>query len=207
MSNENSFVLPKTEPLLIVISGPSGVGKDAVIQEMARRKHKFYFVITTTTREQRENERHGVDYFFVSRDEFERMIAQDELLEWAFVYGDYKGVSRGQVREAIKSGLDVVLRLDVQGTATIRKLCPEALTIFLTTRNEEELIERLESRKSESSDKLMKRIETARQELKRLSEFDYVVVNEDQKLVETVDIIEAIITAEHNRVQPRKINL
>jgi guanylate kinase len=148
-----------------------------------------------------------VDYIFVSQKEFARMIEQDELLEYAFVYNDYKGIPKSQVREALSSGKDVIMRVDVQGAATIRKLSPEALLIFLTTRDEQELVRRLEARQTESKQEMDLRIAMARKEFKRLHEFDYVVVNEDDQLDHTVDTILAIITAEHHRVDPRKVNL
>jgi guanylate kinase len=194
------------QPLLVVISGPSGVGKDAVIQMMNARQTPFHFVTTTTTRPRRENEVEGVDYFFVSREEFQRMIDQDELLEYAIVYGEYKGIPKSQVREAMDSGKDVIMRIDVQGAATIRALCPDAVLIFLTVKDDE-LVRRLLTRKSEPPDKLKLRIVTAREELLRVGEFDYVVENEDGKLDKTVSTIEAIILAEHHRVEPRKVML
>jgi len=196
-----------TEPLLIVISGPSGVGKDSVIKTMKERDLPFHFVVTTTSRPQRQDEVHGEDYFFVSPEEFTQMIENDELLEYAIVYGDYKGIPKEQVREALVSGKDVVMRIDVQGAATIRQISPHALLIFLTTQNEEEMIERLKLRKTETSDALNRRIETAQEELKRVGEFDYVVVNPDCHLDEAVDTILAIIRAEHHRTNPRKVTL
>jgi len=207
MTAQDAYKLPVNEPLLIVISGPSGVGKDSVIQEMKMRELPFYFVITATTRPPRPEERHGVDYFFVSKDEFAEMIEQNELIEFAYVYNDYKGIPKSQVREALDSGKDVIMRIDVQGAATIRELCPEAVLIFLTTRDEDELAVRLRSRKSEDQEGLKLRIATARQELKRIDEFDYVVVNPDDRLEDAVDTIMAIITAEHHRVHPRKVTL
>lgn len=194
-------------PLLIVISGPSGVGKDTVIERMKDRRLAFRFVITATTRARRDGEQHGVDYFFVSQDEFARMIEEDELLEHAYVYNDYKGIPKDQVREAFASGLDVVMRVDVQGAATIRKLYPEALLIFLTTQDEAELIQRLRKRRTESAEELNLRIAMAREELQRLKEFDYVVENQDNRLDRTVDDILAIIAAEHLRVHHRKVSL
>jgi len=207
MNFDPDFNLYHPQPLLIVISGPSGVGKDTVLQRMKERELPFHFVVTATTRPKRENEVHGKDYFFVSKDEFARMIEADELLEYAIVYNDYKGIPKQQVREALASGKDVVMRIDVQGAATIRKLAPEALLIFLTTTGEEEMVNRLKARKSENSEGLALRIATARQELKRIDEFDYVVVNSDFHLDETVDTLVAIIQAEHHRVRPRKVNL
>jgi guanylate kinase len=207
VAENNLFDLVKTEPLLIVISGPSGVGKDTIIQHMKDRNLPFHFVVTATTRSPRETETHGVDYFFLTSDEFAEMIEMDELLEYAIVYNDYKGIPKQQVREALASGKDVVMRIDVQGAATMRKLYPDALLIFLTTKDEEELANRLRARQSESSEKLKLRIATSRQELKRVEIFDYVVVNRESQLDETVDTIDAIIRAEHHRVHPRKVTL
>jgi guanylate kinase len=207
MTNDRLFPPPHTEPLLIVISGPSGVGKDSVIKSMKERDLPFHFVVTTTSRPPRENEQHGVDYLFISSEEFTQMIEDDELLEHAIVYGDYKGIPKEQVRQALASGKDVVMRIDVQGAATIRSISPEALLIFLTTQNEGEMIARLKLRKTETTDGLNNRISTAREELKRKNEFDYVVINRDNHLDEAVDTILAIIRAEHHRAIPKKVNL
>jgi guanylate kinase len=198
---------PAMQPLLIVISGPSGVGKDSVLIRMKERGLPFHFVVTATTRAPRPEEREGVDYIFVSRDEFAAMIDEGELMEYALVYSDYKGIPKAQVRKALASGKDVVMRVDVQGAATVRKISPDAILIFLTTSSEQELVDRLERRLTESSEDLTMRIATARQEFKRIGEFDYIVVNRDSQLDETVDTITAIIEAEHHRVEPRKVNL
>ncbi len=207
MTDSSEFNPNQKEPLLVVISGPSGVGKDSVIQRMKERNLPFHFVVTATTRPARPDEVHGVDYFFLSSDEFARMIEMDELLEYAIVYNDYKGIPKEQVRQALASGKDVLMRIDVQGAATIRAISPQAVLIFLTTQNETELVNRLKARKSETPEGLNLRIATARKELKRINEFDYVVVNRDDKLDETVDKILAIIQAEHQRVNPRKVTL
>jgi guanylate kinase len=196
------------QPLLIVISGPSGVGKDTVIQRMKERRLPIHFVVTATTRPARAGEVHGRDYFFVSSDEFAEMIEKDELLEYANVYNDYKGIPKQQVREALASGRDVLMRIDVQGAARIRKLTGgSAVTIFLTTTSEEELEERLRARKTETPEGLNLRIATARKELERLTEFDYCVVNHDMTVDDTVDKVVAIIEAEHSRVTPRVVKL
>ncbi len=207
MTSDPEFNLHRPEPLLIVISGPSGVGKDSVVQGMKGRGLPVHFVVTATTRPRRENEVHGVDYFFVSKEEFARMIEQEELIEYAIVYNDYKGIPKQQVREALASGQDVVMRVDVQGAESIRKLAPEAVLVFLTTQSEEELVHRLKARQTETADELALRIATARQELKRAGEFDYVIVNADGHLEETVDTVVAILRAEHHRVNPRKVTL
>lgn len=205
MSSE--FNVLKTNPLLIVISGPSGVGKDSVVQRMKERGMPFHFVVTATTREKRANETNGKDYWFVSKDEFARMIEENELIEYAIVYGDYKGIPKREVRDAFASGKDVVMRIDVQGAETVRKLAPEALLIFITCESEEELERRLRERKTESTDSLALRIATARKELQRIEAFDYVIVNRDFHLDDTVNKVRAIIEAEHLRVTPRKVEL
>jgi guanylate kinase len=187
-------------PVLVVISGPSGVGKDATINRMKQSNHPFYFVVTATTRPKRPSEIDGVDYHFVSMSEFAELIENNELLEYAVVYGDYKGIPKKHVREALASGLDVIMRIDVQGGATIRKLVPNAITIFLIAENEDELVRRLRDRKTEDAGKLKMRIATARQELKRIGEFDYVVVNCVDALEETVGKVLSIISAEKSRV-------
>ncbi len=202
-SNPSSHI----EPLLVVISGPSGVGKDSVIQAMKERDLPFFFVVTATNRPKRNNEVHGVDYLFLSTEQFTAMIEGDELLEYATVYEDYKGVPKEQVRQALASGQDVIMRVDVQGAATIREISPQACLIFLIAQNEAELIKRLKQRKTETPDGLIKRIETAREELQRVNEFDYVVLNRDCHLDEAVDTILAIIRAEHHRTSPQKVIL
>lgn len=199
-----SFDLYHPQPLVVVISGPSGVGKDAVLKAMQARGLPYHFVVTMTSRPPRENEINGVDYFFTTREHFEELIRQDEFIEWALVYDDYKGVPKSQIRQALASGKDVILRVDVQGAATFRKLCPEAVLIFLIPQDEAEWMERLKNRKTETPESLKLRLETARAELERLNEFDYVVVNANDRLDEAVDTIVDIINAEHHRVHPRR---
>ncbi len=201
------FNLHNPQPLLIVISGPSGVGKDSVLDGLKKSPLPLHFIVTATTRPRRAEEVDGVDYFFVSKDEFARMIDQEELIEYAIVYNDYKGIPKQQVRQALGSGQDVVMRLDVQGAASVRKLAAEAVLIFLTTESEEALVRRLKARHSETPENLNLRIATARQELKRASEFDYIIVNADGKLDEAVATVIAIIQAEHHRSHPRKVTL
>jgi guanylate kinase len=195
------------QPLLIVLSGPSGVGKDTVLQRMKELQLPFHFVVTATSRPKRKGEIDGVDYFFVSADEFVAMIERDELLEHALVYDEHKGIPRQQVRDAFASGQDVIMRIDVQGAETICQLYPEALLIFLSTQNEGELIARLKARRTESEEKLQLRIETAREELHKVELFDYYVVNADDQLDATVDAILAIIASEHSRTNPRQVRL
>ena len=201
------FANKQKQPLLIVLSGPSGVGKDTVLQRMKELRLPFHFVVTATSRPKRKGEIEGVDYFFVSADEFVAMIERDELLEHALVYDEHKGIPRQQVRDAFTSGQDVIMRIDVQGAETICQLYPEALLIFLSTQNEGELIARLKARRTESEEKLQLRIETAREELHKVELFDYYVVNADDQLDATVDAIMAIIASEHRRTNPRQVRL
>jgi guanylate kinase len=199
-----SFDIIHPQPLLVIISGPSGVGKDAVVKAMQKRGQTFHFVVTMTSRPPREGEVDGVDYFFISKERFEHLIAEDGFIEYAVVYQDYKGIPKEQIRSAFSSGKDVILRVDVQGAATMKRLCPEAVLIYLIPSNEAEWLQRLRNRKTETSASLALRIETARSELEHLGRFDYVVVNADDRLEEAVDNIIAIINAEHHRVHPRK---
>lgn len=203
----NSLLNVESRPVLVVISGPSGVGKDATLELMKQRNCPFYFVVTATTRPIRPGETDGQDYHFVSVGEFAEMIDEGELLEYAVVYGDYKGIPKKHVRAALASGEDVIMRIDVQGAATIRKLVPNAITIFLTAESEEELVSRLQRRKTEQPGQLKMRIATARQELRRIREFDYVVVNRENKLDETVEKVFAIISAEKSRVDWQPVAL
>lgn len=194
-------------PLLVVISGPSGVGKDTLVQGLKKRAYPFYFVVTATSRPPRVNEVHGIDYFFVSEAEFEDMVRKDELLEHAIVYGQHKGIPKQQVRAALASGKDVVMRLDVQGAATVKSIVPEAVLVFLSASSEQELYHRLEQRCTESEAQLDVRIRTARKELEQLAIFDYVVINRDGEVDKAVSQVLNIVHAEHCRVRPRQIVL
>jgi len=192
---------------LIVVSGPAGVGKDSLIQCMKGREYPVHFVVTATDRPPRPGEVHGVDYFFLTTEDFLRLEREQELLEHAIVYGQHKGVPKQQVREALASGKDAIMRVDVQGAATIRSLVPEAVLIFLAASSEEELEQRLRDRGGDSPAQLQERIATAREEMKRVAEFDYVVLNRDGELDRAVDDVAAIIQAEHCRTKPRVVKL
>jgi guanylate kinase len=197
----------ESRPLLIIISGPSGVGKDSVVQRMKERGYPFYFVITATDRPPRPGEVDGRDYYFYSTAEFEGMIAQGELLEHACVYGQHKGIPKAHVRQALASGQDVVMRVDIQGADTVKGLIPEAVTIFLTCESEEELIARLHERRTESEAALQSRLDAAHREMARLPYFDYAIVNRRNALDKAVDDVIAIMRAEHCRAVPREIRL
>ncbi|CAD7698808.1 unnamed protein product [Ostreobium quekettii] len=195
--------VPPAPPIVVIISGQSGVGKDSVIREVQKRRPNLHFVVTAASRAPRPGEVHGVDYLFVSKDEFEEWIREGRMLEHAVVYGEYKGVPRQQVDDALAKGTDVVLRLDVQGAATVRRVLPEAISIFLVASSEEELVNRLVSRDTESADKLLLRVETARKEAERIKEFDYVVVNREGQMEEAVAAICGIIDAEKCKTSRR----
>jgi guanylate kinase len=141
--------LPPPPALAIVISGPSGVGKDAVIRRLQEKRPDLYFVVTATSRAMRPGEKDGVDYFFVTKETFEQWILEGKLLEHAVVYGEYKGIPKQQVEEALSNDTDVILRVDVQGAATMRRLLPGMVSIFLVADTEEELVKRLMDRKTE----------------------------------------------------------
>ena len=191
-------------PLLVVISGPSGVGKDAVLTTMRELNYPFHYTVTMTTRAQRPMERDGVDYHFASQQRFTEMIEQGEFLEWANVYGNFYGVPRSQVREALQSGKDVIIKADVQGARTIKTAVPDVVTIFLAPPSLSDLSDRLRQRKTESVKDLAIRIKTAREEMESLSMFDYVVVNASERLEEATSRIRSIIEAEKCRVVRRK---
>ena len=207
MSDPIDFNVYHPEPLLIVISGPSGAGKDAVLKEMQKRHLPFHFVVTVTDREMRAGEVDGEDYFFVSTQEFKDLISNKALIEYALVYGQFKGIPKAQVDQALASGKDVVLRIDVQGAAKVRELYPQCVLIFLVPDDYKKWFNRLVARKTETTDTLRLRVKTACDEMVRLHEFDYLVVNPHDHLDDAVDRIESIIDAEHHRVNQRKIGV
>lgn len=205
MNEPINFNVYHPKPLLIVISGPSGAGKDAVLKEMQKRKMPFHFVVTVTDRKKREGEEDGIDYFFVSTDEFKKLISSKALIEYALVYGQFKGIPKAQVDEALASGKDVVLRIDVQGAAKVRELYPDCILIFLVPDDYQKWYDRLVKRKTETKETLQLRVKTATDEMGRLHEFDYLVINPHDRLADAVNRIEAIIDAEHHRVKQRNI--
>jgi len=192
-------------PLLIVLSGPSGVGKDAVLDGIKRRGYPQHYAVTVTTRPRRKGETHKVDYHFVSQAEFEKMIENGEFLEWANVYGNLYGVPKSEVQQAMDKGRDVIIKVDVQGAATIKKTVPQAVFIFLAPPSMEDLRRRLEQRKTESSIDLEVRMKAAEKEMNSLPMFDYVVFNHKDGIEQAISQIESIITAEKCRVKPRSI--
>jgi guanylate kinase len=203
----HSPLSPPAKSLLIVLSGLSGAGKDAVLTGLRQSCYSLEFIITVTTRARRTNERDGVHYRFVSVEKFQELIDRNEMLEWASVYGNYYGVPRAPVKQALDSGKDVIVKVDVQGAATIKKILPQAVFIFLTPPSMEELVLRLKQRRTESPSDLDLRLKTAEEELEKLSLFDYMVINRQGVIDRAVADIEAIITAEKCRVTPRELTL
>jgi len=194
-------------PLLIVLSGPSGAGKDAVLSRMRESGYPLKYITTVTTRPQRPNERNDIDYHFASTDEFQEMISRNELLEWANVYGNWYGVPGQPVREALGQGKDTIVKVDIQGVATIKQIAPEAVFIFLTSPSMDEVALRLKQRHTESDSDLDLRIKTAREEIKQLPLFDYIIANRQGKIELAASDLKAIITAEKCRLKPRRVAL
>ncbi len=186
-------------PLLLVISGPSGVGKDSVVQSLLARPLAIQFIVTATTRRPRPGEVPGKDYVFLSASEFEQWKEAGEFLEHAYVYGEHKGIPKAHLRQALARGQDALLRIDVQGAATLRRLVPQAVQILLVAESLAELERRLRERCSEPESVLAARLATACREMAQADEFDYVVANRQGQLEATVDIIQAILLAERHR--------
>jgi guanylate kinase len=192
-------------PLLVILSGPSGVGKDSALMRMRELGFPFHFVVTATDRPQRPGEIDGVDYHFVTTAQFEQMIAERELLEWARVYSDYKGIPKWDVRKGLASGKDVMLRIDVQGAMTVKQLAPEAVLIFMAPSNMDQLRQRLQWRRTDAPDQIEERLRKAAWEMEHIDRFDYVVINPEAQLDTAVGQIRSIITAEKQRVRPRRV--
>ncbi len=197
-------LLTKPQPLLIVVSGPSGVGKDATLKRMKADGAPFHFLVTNTTRPRRANEIEGVDYHFVTPETFYRMLANGDFLEHAVVYGNQYGNSKREIEQALAQGEDVILRIDVQGAETIRHKVEGGVFIFLAA-DMVELEKRLRARRTESEEALQIRLRMAAIEMQEMPKFDYGVVNRDDALDQTVEDIEAIIRVEKLRTHPRVV--
>tara|TARA_Y100001934_G_scaffold123830_2_gene151003 strand:- start:1882 stop:2466 length:585 start_codon:yes stop_codon:yes gene_type:complete len=194
--------------MVVVISGPSGVGKDVMIERMIESvRLGFHFTVSATTREARPGEVEGVNHYFVSVDAFVNLIASDDLLEWAMVYGNYYGVPKQQLREALSAGKHVIVRVDVQGAKRISEIIPQALLIFIVPPSLEVLRSHLENRGVNSEEEMKKRLAAASEEINQASLFDYTVTNEENKLDETVDKVVEIIETESKRIPPRIVKI
>lgn len=208
MARKKQTIVFQEQPLLVVLSGPSGVGKDATLVKMKESGYLFHYVVTATTRPKRSGEIDRVHYRFISDEQFQKMVKEKKFLEWAKVYGNYYGVPKDEIKKALKGGQDVIVKVDVQGAATLKRIIPEAVFIFLITPSMDELAERLQQRNNHQSlSDLKLRLKKAQEEMESLSLFDYCVVNHKNNIGLTVSQIYAIITAEKCRVNPRVIKL
>lgn len=194
-------------PLLVILSGPSGVGKDAVLRRMRESDLPFHYTVTATTRPQRPMEVDGVDYIFLTKKEFVLRALRHEFLEQAEVYGNFYGVPRKQVSDALSAGSDVIIKADVQGARTIRAAAPEALAIFLAPTGIGELERRLTDRLTESPEALALRLQTAAGEMEQAGDFDHVVYNPEGQLDRAVSDIVAIVAEEKRRIPPRRVEI
>ena len=170
------------------------------MRDLGRR---FYYVVTATTRPKRAGEKNAVDYHFLSRQRFQQILDEHGFLEWAAVYGNYYGVPKDEIASALSKGVDVIVKVDVQGAATIKKVLPEAVLVFVMPPSLEELEQRLRRRLSESSQDLALRLKTAEEESESLPLFDYAIVSHQDKIDDVVCQIDAIVAAEKCRVKPR----
>lgn len=186
-------------PRVFIISGPSGVGKDAVIEKLRERYKDAHYAVTATTRNRRPGEIDGVHYHFMTEEEFRRRLAEGEFLESASVYGNLYGVPRSAARAALTRGQDVFFKVDVQGAAEIRRLIPTAVSIFLAPESASTLLQRLKHRKTDDPAVLMTRFATATRELAAAFDFDYVVFNRQDRLDQALEEILAIVQAEKVR--------
>lgn len=201
----NLRAVPK--PRLIVISGPSGVGKDTIIDRLRLRCPDMYFAVTATTRERRGGEIDGIHYHFYSKEEFVQKIDLEEFLEHAEVYGHHYGVPKTPIRQALQRGQDVVLKVDTQGVQTIRHVTKGGIFIFIAPPSIDELAHRLRSRKTDDPAAVMRRLRTAQRELLTIENFDYVAFNESDREDDTVTEIIAILTAERCRLGQRDVEV
>jgi guanylate kinase len=193
--------------LLFVLSAPSGTGKDTVIQALKARDVDFYVVSSVTTRAPRPGESQGNPYYFVSREDFDGMIAHDELIEHAQVHGNWYGQPIQQIKDNLQQGKDVLLKIDVQGAATVRKKIPDAIFIFLIPGSPEELVERLTNRQTETEEERKRRLADAQHELAQREHYDYIIVNRQGQLDNAVDDLQAVMRAEHCRTRSRSIRI
>ena len=186
----------KRIPILFILSGPSGVGKDALLKRMQFEDFPIKYVVTTTTRNIRPGEIDGVDYLFISQKTFQIWVRQKKFLEYAEVYGNYYGVTKEQINKNLKIGLDVIVKVDVQGSFTLKNLFPDAISIFLIPGNNKELEERLKNREYKKNEDVILRLKIANQEMKHISAFDYVLMNRSGRLGNTLSNIIKIIETE-----------
>lgn len=192
-------------PVVVVISGPSGVGKDATIARMRQEGNKFHYVVTATTRDKRPGEVNGVDYYFLTENNFRERIKNDDFLEYAKVYNNMYGVLKSEVRQALAKGEDVIIKVDVQGAATLKRKIPNAIFIFLMPPSIDELEERLKKRNADSENSVNIRIGKAEEELKVREMFNHIVVNTKGDLDKTVQSVKELINKSRGKMGPVNI--
>jgi guanylate kinase len=194
----------KVKGSILVVSGPSGSGKTSLAREVCEElKDRAYFSISTTTRPKREGEVDGVDYFFVSKDEFLKDVEDGYFLEWAEVHGNFYGTSKKQIDKALKEGKIVFLDIDVQGHEAVRKAYPDIVTsVFVTTKDKQTLIQRLKKRGTETEESLKVRMINALHEMKKIPEYDYLLINDDfnksKEFLKSVAISSLIKTSKYD---------
>ena len=207
VSQQPHTLVAPSAGLLFILSAPSGTGKDTVINALKEQGMDFYVVPSVTTRPPRPGESEGNPYHFVDEEKFKQMVEADELLEYANVHGNWYGQPRKVIRDNLQAGRDVLLKIDVQGAATIRHKVPQAIFIFLVPSSLEELTQRLANRQTETDEQRLRRLADAREELTQQYWYDYVVLNRQGHLQEAVDQLRAIMLAEHARTNPRHIDI
>lgn len=187
--------------LLIVLSGPSGVGKGSLIEALLKETPGLSFSISATTRPPRDYEKEGIHYFFLTKSAFEEKIKQDELLEWAEVHGHYYGTPQGPIEEKLKNQHHVILDIDVQGAMQVKKRIPEAVLIFLAPPKFADLYNRLKGRRTEKTAAIEQRLQDAKQELQAMKAYEYLVINDILK--DAVEDVKAILRAEKCKITRR----
>ncbi|HLG78882.1 MAG TPA: guanylate kinase [Ktedonobacteraceae bacterium] len=207
MAQSQHNTQPHKQGLLFVLSAPSGTGKDTVIKTLKEWGTDFHVVASVTTRAPRPGESTGNPYYFVTEAQFQQMVEQNELLEYAQVHGNWYGQPLQQIKENVQSGRDVLLKIDVQGAATVRQKLPGAIFIFLVPGSISELVERLGQRSTETAEEQQRRLADAQGELAQRDYYDYVIENRQGHLEDAVDALRAIMRAEHCRTHPRYVTI
>ena len=192
------MIKQKKQGQLIVVSGPSGAGKDTIISKVAEANKKVWISISATSRKPRKGEEDGINYFFLTKEEFEENIKNDYFLEYAEYAGNYYGTPKEKIVEKLNKGIDVILVIEIQGAKKIKDLVPEAIFIFIMPPSEKELLKRLKNRKTEAKEKIIERFNIAYKEMNEVTKYNYVVVNDE--LEEAVAKVDSIIKAEKCRV-------